>query len=342
MAQYFYDLGENAPTLNVGGAAIQPLSIAGLTAVSFQGLTDFNLVNLGKGFDSRLNKPVLISFPIDNPDGAVSNVWTRFCLITPNDVGDFEALVKFRSLRAGDFGNNSYYSGGCGIIFRAKDYDAGMGSSIDFSDGGVVFAAGSIGDNSFNTVGRTMRLYSATYTSVNAATTSNTYLPANSPTTRNRLFYTLRVKLEGRNIKARAWREDETEPSSWGIDVTFNDLPLTGRLGVCFDSWLEGRVLDFFSYGTDGDPPPLSYPGGNRIVRGSVLTPDSSPAVGYVVRCYHRSTGALLGETVSDLNGEFSFSLPLPATERVYCLAVDQLGNTWNATIKDLIQPVSP
>lgn len=145
----------------------------------------------------------------------------------------------------------------------------------------------------------------------------------------------------GSNLRVKAWRADTDEPSSWQQSI-IDSSHATGDVGVIHHGFELEYVSRWISVGTNGDSAPSSYPGGNRVVAGTLLKPDGSPADGYIVRCYHRATGVMLGEVLSNAIGAFNFSLPIPATEKVYCVGVDQLGNTWNAPIKDLIAPVSP
>lgn len=161
---------------------------------------------------------------------------------------------------------------------------------------------------------------------------------ANPPRIKKFLF--LKINATGTLVRAKGWLEGDAEPG-WQISETRTDAA-SGDVSVRISHNFCNRVFDFVSVGTDGDPAPTEYPGGDRIVTGTLLKPDSSPADGYLVRCYHRGTGCLLGETLANPSGAFTFSLPIPSTEKVYCVGVDQLGNSWNAPIKDLISPVLP
>lgn len=151
----------------------------------------------------------------------------------------------------------------------------------------------------------------------------------------------IRLNCNGTNIRAKAWKVGDAEPASWQREAVDSDLA-SGDAGVIYHGYNLEMVSKFVSVGTGSDNAPFSYPGGNRIIAGTLLKPDSSPAEGYLVRCYHRETGALLGETLANSIGAFTFSFPISTDEKVYCVGVDQLGNTWNAPIKDLISPVTP
>lgn len=151
----------------------------------------------------------------------------------------------------------------------------------------------------------------------------------------------IRLNCSGSTIRAKAWKVTDPEPASWQCVVTDTSLA-GGDVGVIYSGYGLEMVSKWLSVGTGTDSAPLSYPGGNRIIAGTLLKPNGSPADGYLVRCYHRATGVLLGEMLSNTLGAYSFSLPISTDEKVYCLGIDQLGNTWQAPIKDLISPVLP
>lgn len=152
----------------------------------------------------------------------------------------------------------------------------------------------------------------------------------------------MRLSISDGQCRCKLWWDGETEPANWASSAAYTVVPGNISAGIILPVYGGSVEVDFISVGTDGDSAPLSYPGGNRIVAGTLLKPDGSPADGYIVRCYHRVTGVMLGEVLSNAIGAFNFSLPISQSEKVYCVGVDQLGNTWNAPIKDLIAPVSP
>lgn len=149
----------------------------------------------------------------------------------------------------------------------------------------------------------------------------------------------VRFQCIGTSIRCKVWKHPDSEPGSWAIDTTDSTFA-AGQVGISYPNNKQEFISSFLSIGTGGDPAPLSYPGGERTIAGTLLEPDSLPADGYIVRCYHRESGVLLGETLSNALGAFGFSLPISEDEKVYCVGVDQLGNTWNAPIKDLLSPV--
>lgn len=181
------------------------------------------------------------------------------------------------------------------------------------------------------------KIVDGTQTSLTASQSVITGLPSLMEAKQTDVY--IRLQCVGTTIRAKAWKVTDSEPGIWQRQATDSDLA-TGDVGVIYHGYGLEMVSKFVSVGTDGDPAPTSFPGGNRLVSGTLLKPDSSPAEDYLVRCYHRESGALLGETLSNSIGAFSFSLPISENEKVYCVGVDQLGNTWNAPIKDLISPV--
>lgn len=151
----------------------------------------------------------------------------------------------------------------------------------------------------------------------------------------------MRLSVSDGQCRFKAWWDGETEPVSWYASAPYTINSANKSAGIILPVYGGMVEIDFLSIGTDGDVAPLSYPGGNRIVSGTLLKPNGSPANGYIVRCYHRETGGMLGEMLSNEVGAFNFSLPISTTEKVYCVGVDQVGNTWNAPMKDLISPVA-
>lgn len=153
------------------------------------------------------------------------------------------------------------------------------------------------------------------------------------------LFLFIRLQALGNTVRARMWREGAAEPTSWQVSVTDTSITGAGDAGFIAHGFGGKFVAQFLSIGTEGDAAPLTYPGGGRSIAGIVKQPNGDAAVGYKVRCHHRDSGVLLAETTSVALGAFNFSLNIPSTEKVYCLAIDQVGNSWNAPIKDMIEP---
>ncbi|WVW77413.1 hypothetical protein Bhz59_00027 [Stenotrophomonas phage vB_SmaS_Bhz59] len=150
----------------------------------------------------------------------------------------------------------------------------------------------------------------------------------------------IRWEILGSTLRARYWLDGTSEPGTWNNTVTDTDLPAAGYFAFGFPGVGTSKIgrmykLHQLSFGTGGDPAPSTLP---RTVAGTLLKPDNSPADGYLVRCFARDTGQLLAETLANSIGAFAFTLG-GYTKPVTVVGVDQLGNTWNAVVKDLINP---
>lgn len=249
---------------------------------------------------------------------------------------DVEVLVK-SSISFYNYGGDYGNSGGVALFLRAQNSEWAGGRAKN----GYYFCLN--GSGTLSNHSRTLRVYGykdGTYGALNFVSSSLMSAPTSPLKIFGEFFY-LRAKIQGTNLMAKVWKEGEVEPSFWMLSTTDNVFTGPGDVFLSLGGGVAYAV-PFFSIGTNGDPAPMSFPGGNRVVAGTLLKPNGSPANGYMVRCYHRESGYLLGEVLASASGAFSFSLAIPTTEKVYCMGVDQLGNTWNAPIKDLIAPVSP
>lgn len=162
-------------------------------------------------------------------------------------------------------------------------------------------------------------------------------IAANTGATALSTEFLIRLQCVGTTIRTKIWEFGTTEPD-WQITVTDTSLS-SGDAGVLYSGYDQIRRSVYLAVGTDADLAPSGYPGGMRTVAGTVKRPDDSPAVGYKVRCYLRGSGILLAETISGALGAYEFQLPIPESEFVYCVGVDQVGNEWGADIADLINP---
>lgn len=257
---------------------------------------------------------------------------TLLCGITPAANVDIVHRVSYSTRTANtDFTN----TGMAAVAARASGVSAsGRPSNCYYATLNATTSASSNGDALI-----LYKIVSGTQTVIHATQNVISDLPSLMEAKQTDVY--IRLNCNGTNIRAKAWKVSDAEPASWQREAVDSDLA-SGDAGVIYHGYGLEMVSKFVSVGTGSDNAPFSYPGGNRIVTGTLLKPDNSPADGYLVRCYHRETGCLLGETLANLSGAFTFSLPIPITEKVYCVGVDQLGNSWNAPIKDLIQPVSP
>ena len=311
MAQYFYDLS----ILDRGGLpAMMPLRSTNITSSETKAGTVM-------GYFGQLG------FSQGGTD-------VEFALWAGLDVTNVEALYR-ATISYYYYGANYGNAGGPSVFLRGRS-NAGVLGNRAYN--GYYFALN--GHSILSDHMKVPRVYTyenGTYGSldIGGATWVTTH------TVPFKDWFYARVRAEGTTLRMKVWKDGELEPGTWSLDVTNSIFTQSGDVVLNFGRG-AAYIVDFLSIGTDGDPAPMSYPGGNRIVAGTLLTPDSEPADGYVVRCYHRDTGALLGETLSNEIGAFTFSLPIPQTEKVYCVGVDQLGNQWGAPIKDLISPVTP
>lgn len=318
MAQYFYDL-------SIAANGQWPHFCKGVKpSINLSG----GIRSAGRGFSTSLNQPC---FNIDRDN---QNIWSSIGMGL--NLSNFETVVAFTRNRNS---TQSFTNTGGGLYLRTKD---GLGGS---NGDGYYVAMGSMSSGNY----RSGALYRRGTAGVGGAQTSLATASGNLLSSLfsyadalGKVVY-LRVNVSGQRFRSRAWWQGETEPAAWAIDFTDSDTGWTsGDIALLINGYELLHNYLFLSVGTNGDSAPLSYPGGNRIIAGTILKPNGSPADGYIVRCYHRATGVLLGEMLSNTLGAYSFSLPISTDEKVYCLGIDQLGNTWQAPIKDLISPVLP
>ena len=231
--------------------------------------------------------------------------------------GVTEILVKIRrrrfNLSANQFGPGVFLNGpgntGFGVFAM---FNSGTGLS-DYKQGslkhdGVVLGAGSILDASYDAELAALDKWSF-----------------------------LRLKVNGNQAMARAWWEGHAEPASWSMTGTYTAIAGRSKAGIICTGLASLSDFSFVGLGTDGSPAPSSNA---RKVTGTVRTPEGNLAVGYVVNCYLRSSGVMLATTLTDSGGTYTFALN--TTEKVFVLAIDQLGNSWNSPMKDLILPITP
>lgn len=144
----------------------------------------------------------------------------------------------------------------------------------------------------------------------------------------------MRFRINAGRAQARAWWEGQSEPGSWSIDGAYTHLPGRGKMGVVLQGYGNLAEIAWVGVGTEGEAAPSSPV---NYVAGTLRTPSNALAAGYVARCYRRSTGQLLGEAITDSNGQFE--IPIGTTDDVTIVGIDQLGDSWNAPAKDLILP---
>lgn len=319
MAQYFYDMSIGKPgewPALLKGPAPLPNSSAGVRSIGY-----------GKNVIS--NEPCAIF------DKNTENIWNSVGLGI--DVSDFEVVLHVSMNRITD--SQSFVNVGGGLNFRRN-----LGVSSGSSGDGYYFAFGTMSLNSY----RSASLYRLGSNGVAGAQAQLQVVGSNAFMSD---IYTLaesrgqprflRINVSGRRIRARAWWKSEAEPTAWPIDFTDTDTGWThGDIALHINGYEQLWNCFFISVGTNGDPAPLLLPGGPRVVAGVVRDPlGVAVGEGYIVRCYHRASGAILGETLTNLSGAYSFEVNLMQSEEIYCLAIDNLGNSWGIPTVD--RPVS-
>lgn len=316
MAQYFYDMsvGKNGewPALLKG---VRPdLSTAGMRSI-------------GYGKNVLTNEPCVIF------DKSSANIWNAVGLGV--DLSDFEVVLHFSMNRVTD--SQNFINVGGGLFLRRG---GGIGSDGD----GYYVVFGTMSSDNY----RSASLYRLGTGGIPGSQVSLQTVSANGflsgayslRDSRGQPRF-LRVNVSGRRIRARAWWKSEAEPTNWPIDFTDTDTGWThGDIALHINGYEQLWNCFFISVGTNGDPAPLSLPGGPRVVAGVVRDPlGVAVGEGYIVRCYHRASGAVLGETLTNLSGAYSFEVNLMQSEEIYCLAIDNLGNNWGIPTVD--RPVS-
>ena len=303
MAQYFYDLSQVNPATNFPLAA--------------------------KGYI---------------PDASVFRNFGRTLL-------DGEPAFAFSFKTASETDNHRYYGLGvshqdCEILFRGRQLNTATSS---YANTGLGFA---FRVQTLNSSGRPADCYYVTngqdggfddltlYKMVGGSQTQIASLAGALPSKSggeqyNHAFF-IRLKAAGSSLQARIWWEDESEPATWDIDATDTTISVAGDIALACHQYEQSAAQYFIAVGTDSDAPPTANAG---TVSGIVLLPNGDPADGYLVRCYHRDSGILLADSTTDASGAYAFST-LDTADAVTILAVDQLGNSWNAQVNDLVVPV--
>lgn len=303
MAQFYYDLSQTHPTGRRWPFVVQKPDV------------DSNVVTLGP--NKLADGSDVFTIDVDDQD-LKANLYMGLQL------GDFDAVLKMRRRRNA---TKNFVNTGNGLYLRSDHADGYAGLGYYVALGAVPSSMSYLGLYRRGDVG-----------DVTLLMVQNGGLSSKHGSLDYGNFATfLRVSCIGSQIKARVWWEDEPEPETWpvaGTDATFS----TGDIGIQIQGYSTLTDLYFLSVGTQGDSAPLAPASGPGAVAGSVKKPDGTAADGYLVRCYDRASGAQLGETLTDSSGAFAFTVPAYAAS-VYCLAVDQLGNTWNAPVADLITP---
>lgn len=297
MAQYFIDLSVANPLGNVQ----PPWALASVGELG----TDYTWMAPGRGPQGEK------TFQVKR---TVNNSWTYVPLID-SGVNDFDLIFKvgLRSLAT-----KSDENIGAGIVFRASAYSYANCYYIGIGSTGHV-------------------RYSYTFKMVDSTQTPLGYSASffASKTTWYQLARFVRLQVSGNSIKARGWWEDESEGSTWTIDIT-DATYSSGSLGLFLFGYSLLYDLYWMGVGTEGDPPPTS-PLISKSVSGTIYDSNGDPCE-RVVRLFHRDTGYLLGETLSDaVTGDYS--IPVATNDEVIRIAYAANGvDLYN----DLIDRVIP
>lgn len=296
MAQYYYDLGVSS----VQRKEITMLPIMGGSTDALSLFTrDEKSLTSSTGF---------------SPDPLGRQVANTSRFITNETFSDCDVLVKLKRIVLGSV---DFFNAGPSIIVRAGGVNTLNGYQISVGAGPTY---------------RSLRMYTIANTNSNIGASSTDYLPVKTPLELATQWMYIRARLMGNIIQARCWYEGSTEPNTWAFTSNRSEYS-SGGVGILLQSNDEGCMFDFMSVGTDGDLAPLSpiY----RSVFGVVLDPSDNIVGGATVRLYDRKSGTLLGQGISGADGTFTLQTSLPENIEVYCLVVDNNGNSWEIPTAD-------
>lgn len=310
MAQFFYNFKDGMPAVN---------SSAGPAP----GLSRFLALNTTNYYQEYAKSSLGLDVWQKNPDGVASTfnfsgayTWGPTGITAAN----VECLAKLVYLH---YNGGGYNNDGPGFYARVSGQPSDNQNYYELQSAGTVTSASSF----------FRKRVAGTSTDLGSGSGGiNKSVP---------VWY--RFQVTGTTLRMRSWNDGTTEPTTWGHTVTDSSISAAGYFafgalgasGTGYGTSAGTRYRLFqLSFGTDGDAAPSTL---TRVVAGTLLKPDGGAANGYLVRCYCRSTGALLGETLANSIGAFSFTVNI--TDNVYCVGIDQLGNSWNAPVKDLITP---
>lgn len=312
MTQYFYDL-----TIAKPGGGEWPVMLRGSKGAN----SGASILSIGPGVSNASNKRL---FNIHKVSGE-----------TPH-----------QSLGAGISSADTDVVARLTLSRASSDTFTNIGPAVVFARAGTIGSSGRPADCYYATNGNTVstgasqrnlviyKIVSNTQTSLGSASNVITALSGEF----ERSFVKIRLQCVGTTIRAKMWRDEDSEPGSWQVSVTDSSVSAAGDAGVIVHGYGTKYSLDYLGVGTGADAAPHSLPGGARVVTGRVKDPDGElVGVGYTVRCYHRETGLLLGETTTDADGVYSFSLTIPQTELVYLQAIDSVGNLWGSPTLDRV-----
>ena len=148
-------------------------------------------------------------------------------------------------------------------------------------------------------------------------------------------FY-MRLRVQGDQVQYAAWNEGSAVPALSAAETAdFSGVPSSGYVGFRGRSYGCMYDIEYMAVGTDGDTPPESPL--EKTVSGVIRDEGGNPC-SRIVRAYHRPSGIILAETVSDeTTGVYTLAVPLVDEIDRVALAAD--GET---LYNDLIDRVIP
>jgi hypothetical protein len=106
----------------------------------------------------------------------------------------------------------------------------------------------------------TIRLNSGVAQAYRYLNGSGTLLGPSLGTASNGVWYWMRLRVEGANVKTRFWIDGDPEPSTWGTDETDSSpIVSAGRVGVALWSTTGTQDCDLFGVAVGGGTAPTSH-----------------------------------------------------------------------------------
>lgn len=235
-------------------------------------------------------------------------------ILLPVSAADVDLQLKARFLRNG---TDNYYDTGLGFLFRYEN----INNYLCWNSSGKL---------ANNTWGRAAKVVGYDRTNLHSPSTKTFVARA-----LYQWFY-MRVRLQGDQIQYKAWNEGSLPPSfglAASIDLT--GTASSGYVGFHVRSYGCMYDIEYMAVGTDGDNSPGSPL--EKTVSGVIRDEGGNPC-SRIVRAYHRPSGIILAETVSDeTTGVYTLAVPLADEIDRVALAAD--GET---LYNDLIDRVIP
>lgn len=254
------------------------------------------------------------------------NIWNWIPFLKPEEhVKDFEAIVCFRKIKDG---SKNYTNVGFGIYFRSP--------SLTNTDPCSYVTYGSGSDSLMKSVIYCERSATSSQTFPGSSTSIHTATPNSS------FKSYLKINVNNNVIKAKGWREDEVEPTSWTNIATGSTAAAAGTVGLIVHGYELCLDIHSFSIGTNGDSAPLEKDQLLTTVSGILRKPDDSLAIGYPVSLSLAMTGVKISESITDDFGQYSFITPFNTNTKFILMAHPKIGEqdiTWNLPMK-IVNPI--